>query len=89
MLQRLINSTLGAPKPITLTNGVYTVWDNMRKIPQIAGRKNQDYSLFDFDGGGRFYSSFPAYHVSNMRQSPTQVLLFINTASYSWQECLR
>ncbi|KAK4939716.1 hypothetical protein LTR28_009304, partial [Elasticomyces elasticus] len=41
-----------------------TVWDAHRYIPKTQGRKNQDYSLWDFEGGGRYYSSFPPFHLA-------------------------
>ncbi|KAI9874581.1 MAG: hypothetical protein M1830_009591 [Pleopsidium flavum] len=56
------SGSTGAPKPIVLNHGLFSVLDNHRNIPKIQGRKNQDYSLFNFEGGGRFYSSYPPFH---------------------------
>lgn len=59
------SGSTGNPKPITMTHGSMAVWDGHRNIPKIPGRRNQDYALFDFgEGGGRFYSSYPPFHVS-------------------------
>lgn len=71
------SGSTGAPKPITVTNSVYAVEDNMRNIPKIKGRKNQDYSIFNFEGGGRFYSSFPPFHVSTLNTTFHQSRLIL------------
>ncbi len=71
------SGSTGAPKPITITNGVYCVEDNLRLLPKVKGRKNQDYSIFDFDGGGRFYSSFPPFHLAGIL-ALSGVVIFYN-----------
>lgn len=55
---------IGNPKPTTITNGVYSVYDNHRKIQPIPGRRIQSYLLLEFEGGGRFFNPFPPFHVS-------------------------
>ncbi|KAI1619274.1 hypothetical protein EDD37DRAFT_217483 [Exophiala viscosa] len=60
------SGSTGAPKPITLTNGNWAVVDNLRKIPKIPGRKNQDWSLFSFEDRDLFISSFPPFHATGM-----------------------
>ncbi|KAL2350035.1 hypothetical protein BJ546DRAFT_1070158 [Cryomyces antarcticus] len=58
------SGSTGSPKPITLSHGACSVWDAHQNIPKIEGRKNQDYALWDFEGGGRYYSSFPPFHLA-------------------------
>ncbi|TKA57030.1 hypothetical protein B0A49_10497 [Cryomyces minteri] len=60
------SGSTGAPKPITLTNGNWAVIDNLRKIPKTPGRKNQDWSLFNYENRGCFLSSFPPFHATGM-----------------------
>ncbi|KAK5024923.1 hypothetical protein LTS07_008301 [Exophiala sideris] len=60
------SGSTGAPKPITLTNGNWAVVDNLRKIPKLPGRKNQDWSLFSFEDRDFFISSFPPFHATGM-----------------------
>lgn len=59
------HSVLGAPKPIILPNGAFSVIDNHRKLSKLPERKNMDYSLFDLDGKG-FINTFPGFHVSGI-----------------------
>lgn len=59
------SGSTGNPKPTTITNGVYSTYDNHRKIPQIPGRKNQCYTLLELEGG-KFYNPFPPFHVSSL-----------------------
>ncbi|KAK5019019.1 putative NRPS-like protein biosynthetic cluster [Cryomyces antarcticus] len=60
------SGSTGAPKPITLTNGNWAVIDNLRKIPKTLGRKNQDWSLFNYEDRDCFLSSFPPFHATGM-----------------------
>lgn len=54
----------GAPKPIEMNHGTFAVADNDRNLPPVPGRRNQNYSLWEFHGtAGRYYSSFPPFHV--------------------------
>lgn len=53
----------GNPKLVTMTHGTFAVTDNDRNMPVPENRKPQNASLFNFEGGGRFYSCFPPYHV--------------------------
>lgn len=58
------SGSTGDPKLITMTHGTFACTDNDRKIPTPEGREAQNASLFNFEGGGKFYSCFPPYHVS-------------------------
>lgn len=59
------SGSTGNPKPTTITNGVYSTYDNHRKIPKIPGRKIQGYTLLDLDGG-KFYNPFPPFHLAGL-----------------------
>lgn len=52
----------GAPKPIIIPSGAFSVTDNQRRLSKLEGRKNMDYSLFDVQGKG-FINTFPGFHV--------------------------
>ena len=58
------NYGLGLPKPITMTNGTFATMDNDRNLPDVQGRKRLDFTIWDFSGGGKFYTAFPPFHVS-------------------------
>jgi acyl-CoA synthetase (AMP-forming)/AMP-acid ligase II len=58
------SGSTGLPKPITMTHGSFAVLDNERNLPGVAGRKNRDFSIWDFRGGGRFYHIFPYFHLA-------------------------
>jgi acyl-coenzyme A synthetase/AMP-(fatty) acid ligase len=59
------SGSTGFPKAITITNGALSVYDSMRFIPTVPGRRNQDHSMFNFKGGGKFYNPYPPFHVSS------------------------
>lgn len=79
---------LGIPKPIVITNGFYAITDNQHKIPLIDGRGTIGYSTYQFNGGGRFYSAFPPFHVSDFRRKG-QTSTPLNTCpGYgNWSDC--
>ncbi len=55
----------GAPKPVVMNHATFAVIDNDRNLPIISGRRNQNFSLWNFgEGGGLYFSSFPSCHVS-------------------------
>ncbi|KAI0841826.1 acetyl-CoA synthetase-like protein [Hypoxylon sp. FL0890] len=57
------SGSTGVPKPITTTNMSYAVLDNEKNLPDIPGRKRQDWSLWNFPGGeARVYSVYPFFH---------------------------
>ncbi|KAF2650921.1 hypothetical protein K491DRAFT_782258 [Lophiostoma macrostomum CBS 122681] len=60
------SGSTGNPKPTTITNGVYSTYDNHRQIPRIPGRKIQGYTLLDFPGGGKFFNPFPPFHLAGL-----------------------
>ena len=47
-----------------MTHATFAVLDNERYLPTVPGRKNRDYSIWDFNGGGRFYTVFPYFHLA-------------------------
>ncbi|KAF2680053.1 acetyl-CoA synthetase-like protein [Lentithecium fluviatile CBS 122367] len=55
---------LGMPKPITMTHATFAVLDKERHLPTVPGRRNRDYSIWDFNGGGNFYTVFPYFHLA-------------------------
>ena len=59
------SGSTGAPKPIILPNGAFSVIDNQRRLSKLEGRKNMDYSLFDLQGKG-FINTFPGFHVGGI-----------------------
>jgi len=60
------SGSTGSPKPIVLDHGYFGVYDNQRRLPIVEGRRNLDYSIFNFDQDGRFYSAFPPFHVAGV-----------------------
>ena len=47
-----------------MTHATFAVLDNERNLPTVPGRRNRDYSIWDFNGGGRFYTVFPYFHLA-------------------------
>ncbi|KAI1621302.1 hypothetical protein EDD37DRAFT_581368, partial [Exophiala viscosa] len=72
------SGSTGAPKPIVLPNGAFSVIDNQRKLSKIEGRQNMDYSLFDLDGN-YFVNTFPGFHVGGM-VAMAALPIYYNTA---------
>ncbi|PSN65724.1 acetyl-CoA synthetase-like protein [Corynespora cassiicola Philippines] len=64
------SGSTGIPKPITMTHASFAVVDHDRNRPTVPGRRNRDYSIFDFKEGGRFYTIFPYFHVSLKTVNP-------------------
>ncbi|KAF2472981.1 putative NRPS-like enzyme [Lindgomyces ingoldianus] len=58
------SGSTGLPKPITMTHATFAVLDNERNLPKVPGRRNRDYSIWDFNDGGRFYTVFPYFHLA-------------------------
>lgn len=58
------SGSTGIPKPVTMTHGTFSILDNERNLPGVAGRKKRDFSIWDFPGGGRFYHIFPYFHLA-------------------------
>ncbi|KAI1082141.1 acetyl-CoA synthetase-like protein [Whalleya microplaca] len=57
------SGSTGLPKPIITTNMSYAVLDNEKNLPDIPGRKRQDWSLWNFPGEeARVYSVYPFFH---------------------------
>lgn len=47
-----------------MNHGTLSALDNDRYIPEVPGRRLQTFCCWDFVDGGKFYSPFPAFHVS-------------------------
>ena len=48
-----------------MTYGSFAVLDRERNLPTVTGRKNRDFSIWDFGpGGGKFYTMFPYFHLA-------------------------
>lgn len=58
------SGSTGIPKPINMTYGPFSMLDNERNLPGVPGRRNRDFSIWDFPGGGRFYHIFPYFHLA-------------------------
>ena len=72
------SGSTGLPKPVVMTHGTFTVMDNDRNFPTIAGRKNHDLTIWDFDGTlGRIYEPFPPFHLAGFHNKVT-VPLYTN-----------
>ncbi|KAF7951727.1 hypothetical protein EAE96_007026 [Botrytis aclada] len=61
------SGSTGDPKLIGMTHGTFSVTDNDRNIPTPPGRRPQNGAQFHFKDGGRFYSSFPPYHLAGLQ----------------------
>lgn len=47
-----------------MNHATYAVIDNDRNLAKVPGRRNQNFSLWNFgDEGGFSFSSFPPFHV--------------------------
>ncbi|KAI4156985.1 MAG: hypothetical protein L6R39_000848 [Caloplaca ligustica] len=57
------SGSTGTPKPITMTHGTFATFDYCRNLPEIPGRKRNDFSLWDSTPGRRFYTAFPPSHL--------------------------
>ena len=72
------SGSTGLPKPVIMTHGTFTVMDNDRNFPTIAGRKNHDLTIWDFDGTpGRIYEPFPPFHLAGFHNK-VMVPLYTN-----------
>lgn len=48
-----------------MTNGSFSVLDRERNLTTVIGRKNRDFSIWDFGpSGGKFYTIFPYFHLA-------------------------
>lgn len=47
-----------------MTHASFAALDRERRFPTTPGRPNRDYSIWDFNGGGRFYTVFPYFHLA-------------------------
>ena len=59
------SGSTGLPKPVTMTHGTFAVLDNDRNFPSVPGRKNHDFTVWDFDTpDARIYEPFPPFHLA-------------------------
>ncbi|KAF2651929.1 acetyl-CoA synthetase-like protein [Lophiostoma macrostomum CBS 122681] len=56
------SGSTGTPKPIAMTHATFATLDNERNLPKTPGRRNRDYSVWDFEG--RFYTVYPYFHLA-------------------------
>ncbi|MCJ1263084.1 hypothetical protein MMC22_002954 [Lobaria immixta] len=73
------SGSTGNPKLITMTHGTFSVTDNDRFVPTPPGRRPQNGAQFNFEGGGRFYSCFPPYHLAGIQA--TLILPIFSTSA--------
>lgn len=58
------SGSTGAPKPIVMHHATFAVVDNDRNLPTVPGRRNLNFSLWNFgEDGGLSFSSFPPFHL--------------------------
>ncbi|KAL8650254.1 MAG: hypothetical protein Q9226_005223 [Calogaya cf. arnoldii] len=58
------SGSTGIPKPIVMNHATFAVVDNDRNLAEIPGRRNQNFSLWNFGNEGGFsFSSFPPFHL--------------------------
>lgn len=57
------SGSTGAPKPIVMNHATFAVGDHDRNVPTVAGRVNQNWSLWDFPEQETFFSPFPPFHL--------------------------
>ncbi|KUI71888.1 Oxygen-dependent choline dehydrogenase [Cytospora mali] len=60
------SGSTGDPKLVTLTHGAFACTDNDRNVPVPKGRSPQNATQFNFEGGGKFFSCFPPYHLAGV-----------------------
>ena len=65
----------GMPRSVCLTHRCFATLDNDHNIVPIPSRKKHDFTLWDFNGGGKFYAPFPCYHVCILRLTIRSLLL--------------
>ena len=59
------SSSTRQPKPVVMTLGTFAILDNNRGFPTVSGRKNQDFTISDFDTlNARVYEPFPPFHLA-------------------------
>lgn len=58
------SGSTGLPEPITMTNGTFAVLDSERFLPSVPGRVKRDFSIWDFEGGGKVFTIFPYFHLA-------------------------
>ncbi|KAI4200503.1 MAG: hypothetical protein LQ350_003873 [Teloschistes chrysophthalmus] len=58
------SGSTGVPKPITMNHATYAVVDSDRNLDTVPGRRNQNFSLWNFgEDGGFSFSSIPPFHL--------------------------
>lgn len=71
------SGSTGLPKPVVMTHGSFAVMDNDRNFPAVPGRKNHDFTVWDFDTpDARIYGPFPPFHLGGFM---TKIILPLYT----------
>ena len=60
------SGSTGIPKPVIMTHGSYAVLDNDYNLPKVSGRRNNDLTIWEFEGGGKMYAPFPPFHLAGV-----------------------
>ena len=47
-----------------MTNGTFAVLDSERLLPTVPGRVRRDFSIWDFQDRGKFFTVFPYFHLA-------------------------
>lgn len=60
------SGSTGAPRPIVMNHATFAVGDHDRILPNVPGRVNQNWSLWDFPQQETFFSPFPPFHLAGV-----------------------
>ena len=74
------SGSTGPPKPIVLNHGAFSCLDNERNLHPVQGRRIQSTALFNFPGGGYYYSSPLPSHLSGFL-SMVEIPIFSTSAT--------
>jgi len=47
-----------------MTHDTFATMDNDRYLPKVEGRKGLDFTIWDLNSSGKYYTAFPPFHVS-------------------------
>ncbi|KAJ6103788.1 hypothetical protein N7486_004010 [Penicillium sp. IBT 16267x] len=61
------SGSTGPPKLVNYTHAAFSCTDNDSKISVPPGRRAQNGAQFMFDTPGRYYSSFPIFHIAGIQ----------------------
>lgn len=63
------SGSTGAPKPIIQNHKFFTTNDQV--LPSVDGRQNGGSALWDYEGGGYYFTPFPSYHLAGFNSLTT------------------